>query len=209
MCRRLLAATPDLNVLFIGVNAGPELGAAVIRAGAAGVVPHTIDEDELVEAIRTAAAGRMVMSKDALTDALRAEREATTTDPLANLTSLERELFAFVGEGLTNAEIAERMHLSPGTVRNYVSRLLRKLQVQRRAQVVALAARRDVEQAAPWVDRQEFPSAVPGTSSWWWRWRESNPRPSVQYQGFSGCSLLCFSQPRRSRRQAADGLSRC
>jgi hypothetical protein len=42
-----------------------------------------------------------------------------------------------------------------------------------------------------------------------WRWRESNPRPSVHHQGFSGCSLLCFSQPRQSRRQAADGLSRC
>ena len=46
-------------------------------------------------------------------------------------------------------------------------------------------------------------------TGFWWRWRESNPRPSVHHQGFSGCSLLCFSQPRRSRRQAADGLSRC
>ena len=76
MCRRLLAGMPELNVLFIGVNASPELVASVIRAGAAGVVPHTIDEDELVEAIRTAAAGRMVMSKDTLTDLLRAERAA-------------------------------------------------------------------------------------------------------------------------------------
>jgi len=42
-----------------------------------------------------------------------------------------------------------------------------------------------------------------------WRWRESNPRPSVPHQGFSGRSLLCFSQPRRSRKQVADGLSRC
>ena len=42
-----------------------------------------------------------------------------------------------------------------------------------------------------------------------WRWRESNPRPSVHHQGFSGRSLLCISQPRRSRKQAADGLSRC
>ena len=42
-----------------------------------------------------------------------------------------------------------------------------------------------------------------------WRWRESNPRPSVLHQGFSGRSLLCFSQPRRSRKQVADGLSRC
>ena len=42
-----------------------------------------------------------------------------------------------------------------------------------------------------------------------WRWRESNPRPSVPHQGFSGRSLLCFSQPRRSRKQDADRLSRC
>jgi len=122
--------------------------AAVIRAGAAGVVPHTIDEEGLVEAIRTVAAGRMVMSKDTLTDLLQAERAAAATDPLANLTSLERELFALVGQGLTNAEIAERMRLSPGTVRNYVSRLLRKLHLERRAQVVSLAARREVEQAS-------------------------------------------------------------
>jgi len=42
-----------------------------------------------------------------------------------------------------------------------------------------------------------------------WRWRESNPRPSVPHQGFSGRSLLRFSQPRRSRKQDADRLSRC
>jgi len=42
-----------------------------------------------------------------------------------------------------------------------------------------------------------------------WRWRESNPRPSVPRQGFSERSLLCFSQPRQSRRRVADGLSHC
>jgi DNA-binding NarL/FixJ family response regulator len=153
MCRRLLAGMPELNVLLIGVNATQDLVASAIRAGAVGVVPHTIDIEALVEAIRTAAAGRMVMSTDELTDVLRAERAATTSDPLANLTPLERELFALIGEGLTNAEIAERMRLAPGTVRNYVSRLLRKLQVERRAQVVAMAARRDVERESQSVDR--------------------------------------------------------
>ncbi|MGH3505657.1 MAG: response regulator transcription factor, partial [Nocardioidaceae bacterium] len=53
------------------------------------------------------------------------------------------QLFELVGEGLSNAEIAERLRLSQGTVRNYVSRLLRKLRVETRAQLVALAARRD------------------------------------------------------------------
>lgn len=153
MCRQLLAGMPELNVLLIGVNATQDLVASVIRAGAVGVVPHTIDIEALVEAIRTAASGRMVMSTDELTDVLRAERAATTSDPLANLTPLERELFALIGEGLTNAEIAERTRLAPGTVRNYVSRLLRKLQVERRAEVVAMAARRDVERASQSVDR--------------------------------------------------------
>ena len=153
MCRRLLAGMPELNILLIGVNASQDLVASVIRAGAVGVVPHTIDIEALVEAIRTAAAGRMVMSTDELADVLRAERAATTSDQLANLTSLERELFALIGQGLTNAEIAERMSLAPGTVRNYVSRLLRKLQVERRAQVVAMAARRDVERESQSVDR--------------------------------------------------------
>jgi hypothetical protein len=42
-----------------------------------------------------------------------------------------------------------------------------------------------------------------------WRWRESNPRPSLVIRVFSGRSPLCFSQPRQSRGQAADGLSHC
>ena len=140
MCRRLRVALPDLQVLMIGVNAPEELVAAAISAGAAGVVPHTIDEHELVEAIETAAAGRVVITTTTMMSILSATH-VTADDPLADLTPLERELFALVGEGLTNVEIAQRLRLAPGTVRNYVSRLLRKLQVDRRAQVVALAAR--------------------------------------------------------------------
>ena len=53
------------------------------------------------------------------------------------------------------------------------------------------------------------PTMLKGELEHSWRWRESNPRPSVHHQGFSVRSLLCFSQPRRSRKQVADGLSRC
>jgi len=56
--------------------------------------------------------------------------------------------------------------------------------------------------------RAAAPVPAPPLSSQW-RWRESNPRPSTPSQGFSGRSLLCFSQPRRSRRRVADGLSHC
>jgi len=142
-CRRLRVAMPEANVLVVGVNASQELVTAAISSGAAGVVPHTIDERELLDAIETAAAGHIVMSTDEFSHLLSDAQGRAATDPLTSLTPLERELFELVGEGLTNAEIAERLRLSPGTVRNYVSRLLRKLQVDRRAQLVAQAARRE------------------------------------------------------------------
>ena len=82
------------------------------------------------------------MSTDAMLRILRAEQRPAASDPVASLTPLEQELFALVGEGLTNTEIAERLHLSLGTVRNYISRLLRKLGFNRRAQVVVLATSR-------------------------------------------------------------------
>ena len=140
MCRRLHGAMPEAHILVVGVNASHDLVADTITAGAAGVVPHTIDETELMDAIRTAAAGRMVMSTDAFMDLLQGHARSAH-DPLQSLTPLERELFDLVGEGMSNAEIAERMYLSQGTVRNYVSRLFRKLRVERRAQLVAQAAR--------------------------------------------------------------------
>lgn len=143
MCRLLRAAVPDLQILLMALFPGQEFVTAAINAGAAGVLPHTIDERELVQAIETCAAGQMVIATSTLMRMLRDERMAAARDPLAGVTPHERELFALVGRGLTNAEIAQRLQLSPGTVRNYVSRLLRKLEVDRRAQVVALAARRE------------------------------------------------------------------
>jgi DNA-binding NarL/FixJ family response regulator len=143
MCRRLRAAVPDLPILLLGMYPGQELISAAITAGAAGVLLHTADVDELVQAIETAAGGHMVIATDTLMRMLRDERLRATRDPVARLTPLERELFALVGQGLTNPEIATRLKFSNGTVRNYVSGLLRKLDLDRRAQVVALAARRD------------------------------------------------------------------
>jgi len=140
MCRLLLSAVPDLHVLIVDVDEDQKFAGKAFSAGASGVVPDTADEPDLVDAIETAASGRMVMSTKALMQILHAGNEAAK-DPLAHLTPLERELFELVGQGLSNGEIADVIGLAPGTVRNYVSRLLRKLAFERRAQVVALAAR--------------------------------------------------------------------
>ena len=146
MCRRLLAAMPQLHVLMVGANASRELVSAAIAAGAVGVLPHTVDEVELLVAIDTAASGRMVISADAVRNLLREDAQEAH-DPLAKLTQHERELFTLVSEGLTNAEIARRMNLSTGTVRNYVSRLLHKLELERRTQIAAMASRRTTERS--------------------------------------------------------------
>ena len=142
MCRLLLVDVPDLHVLVIDVDADDKLAVSAISAGASGLVPVTFDEPDLVDAIETAAAGRIVVSTQELMTILKAGRRAPVEDdPLADLTPLEREIFDLVGQGLSNVEIAEKMRLAPGTVRNYVSRMLRKLGFDRRAQVVALATR--------------------------------------------------------------------
>src|SRR5262245_6018355 len=91
LCRLLLEALPGLHVLVIDVDADQRLVGQVISAGASGMVSDTADEEDLVDAIETAAAGQMVMSARTLMGLLRREQE-TSSDPVKSLTPLEREL---------------------------------------------------------------------------------------------------------------------
>lgn len=152
LCRQLRTVVPDLHVLMMGVFPPPSLVNAAIRAGASGVLPHTIDIDELVAAVQTTANGQMVMSTHDLQSALATEESS----PLRALNQGERTLFGLVGEGLSNREIAIKLNLSEGTVRNYVSRMLRRLRLTRRAEVVTMAARLQAEQ------RRWYPPHVSG-----------------------------------------------
>ena len=77
---------------------------------------------------------------DALLAKLRNEKQ-TEKDPLAELTHQEREVFNLIGEGLTNRQIAQRMFLAEKTIKNYVSRILAKLDMQRRTQVAVMATK--------------------------------------------------------------------
>jgi DNA-binding NarL/FixJ family response regulator len=70
----------------------------------------------------------------------RLREQASRKDPLAALSDQERRILELIGEGLTNRQIGERMYLAEKTVKNYVSNLLAKLDMQRRTQAAALAA---------------------------------------------------------------------
>lgn len=115
-----------------------------IRAGASGFVGKSIEPADLLDAIRTVAGGEALLSPKA-TQALVAEFSATSSGPaipagtLDGLTSREREMMTLAAHGLSNESIAERLFLSPLTVKTYVNRAMMKLHVRDRAQLVVLA----------------------------------------------------------------------
>ncbi|WP_433598339.1 response regulator [Nocardia sp. CA-135953] len=143
LCRELLNQHPELRCLILTSFTDEQAMLDAILAGASGYVVKDIDTLELVEAIREVGAGKSLLDNRAaaaLMAKLREEAEAKT-GPLATLTEQERTLLDLLGEGLTNRQIASRMFLAEKTVKNYVSRLLTKLGVERRTQAAVLASK--------------------------------------------------------------------
>lgn len=143
LCRELLSANTGLRCLMLTSFTDDQAMLDAILAGAGGYVVKDITSLELVRAIREVAAGKSLLDNRAaaaLMAKFRAEAE-TATGPLAGLTEQERTMLALLGEGLTNRQIAGRMFLAEKTVKNYVSRLLTKLGVERRTQAAVLATK--------------------------------------------------------------------
>lgn len=115
-----------------------------LRAGAAGFLLKDVEPADLVEAVRVVAAGEALLAPRhtrRLVEAFVAQERGPAPDAsiLEELTPREREVLALVGEGLSNAELAERLVVSPLTAKTHVSRLLGKLPARDRAQLVVLA----------------------------------------------------------------------
>ncbi|MGV9821397.1 response regulator [Nocardia xishanensis] len=142
LCRDLLAEFDGLRCLILTSYTDEHAMLDAILAGASGYVVKNIKGMELAEAIKAVGAGRSLLDNRAAT-ALKARlRDSVEADgPLAGLTEQERKLLALLGEGLTNRQIAARMFLAEKTVKNYVSRLLAKLGMERRTQAAVLATR--------------------------------------------------------------------
>ena len=142
LCRDLLARMPDLRCLMLTSFTSEEAMLDAILAGASGYVVKDIKGMELARAIKDVGAGRSLLDNRAAAALMAKLREsAEQSDPLAGLTAQERTLLALIGEGLTNKQIAARMFLAEKTIKNYVSRLLAKLGMERRAQAAAFVSR--------------------------------------------------------------------
>ncbi|KIA61033.1 response regulator transcription factor [Nocardia vulneris] len=143
LCRELLDQHPGLHCLILTSFTDEQAMLDAILAGASGYVVKDIGALELVDAIREVGAGHSLLDNRAAAALMAKLREeaAARTGPLAGLTEQERTLLELLGEGLTNRQIAGRMFLAEKTVKNYVSRLLAKLGVERRTQAAVLASK--------------------------------------------------------------------
>ena len=142
LCRDLLSKMPDLRCLMLTSFTSDEAMLDAILAGASGYVVKDIKGMELAKAIKDVGAGRSLLDNRAAAALMAKLRGATErSDPLSGLTEQERVLLGLIGEGLTNKQIAARMFLAEKTVKNYVSRLLAKLGMERRTQAAVFASK--------------------------------------------------------------------
>jgi two-component system, NarL family, response regulator DevR len=142
LCRDLLSAMPDLRCLMLTSFTSDEAMLDAILAGASGYVVKDIKGMELAKAIKEVGAGRSLLDNRAAAALMSKLRGAAErTDPLSGLTDQEKVLLNLLGEGLTNKQIAARMFLAEKTVKNYVSRLLAKLGMERRTQAAVFVSK--------------------------------------------------------------------
>lgn len=141
VCRFLSEKVPPTRCLMLSSfgEDGPLFDA--IDAGAAGYILKETRGPELVEAIRKIAAGDSLIDRNLTGHVLDRIRSGVKADPLEKLSPQEKRIFGLVGDGLTNREIASELGLAEQTIKNYVSVLLTKLDLERRAQAAAMAAR--------------------------------------------------------------------
>ena len=144
-----ITADPDLagvRVLVLTTFEADDHVLAALRAGASGFLGKDVGPAALLEAIRTVAAGEALLSPRAtrgliaryLATPMDGSRELTGT-ALDALTEREREVVALVGRGMSNDQIAQRLFLSPATVKTHVNRSMTKVGARDRAQLVVLA----------------------------------------------------------------------
>lgn len=145
-CRDIRDRDPGLAVLMLTSYSDDQALFDSIMAGAAGFVLEQIRGSDLVDAIRRVARGESLLDPSVTARVLeRVRNPKAAEDPqLARLAPTESRILELVTQGLTNRQIGERTHLVEKTVKKYVSTILRKLEVARRAEAAAyLAEHRD------------------------------------------------------------------
>ena len=145
-CRDIRAEFPETRVVMLTSYPDEEAVIAAIIAGASGYLLKQIRARDLVAALEAVGRGESLLDPAVTGKVLERMRRIAANDQpdeLSALTAQERKILALVAEGKTNKEIAAEVYLSDKTVKNYVSSILSKLNLERRAQAAAFVAKLD------------------------------------------------------------------
>lgn len=140
--RAIRASHPHIQVIVLTSFKDDELVQNAIRAGAIGYLLKNVSAAELAEAIRNAHAGRPTLSPEAAQALI-----DVTKSPMkigSDLTARQNEVLQLMIEGCSNADIGERLSISPATVKHHVRAVLEKLDASNRSEAVAVAIRNDL-----------------------------------------------------------------
>jgi DNA-binding NarL/FixJ family response regulator len=143
-CREIRAEFPNTRVVILTSYPDEEAVLSAIIAGASGYLLKQIRSRDLVSALESVGRGESLLDPavtEKVLDRVRRIATGTYTDEMAALTQQEQKILLLVAEGKTNKEIASEVFLSDKTVKNYVSSILSKLNLERRAQAAAFVAR--------------------------------------------------------------------
>ena len=146
LIKDLRGANEDFAALLLTASLDRTDHARAIEAGAAGVVHKSADVDEILDATRRISEGETLLSPEELVEMLRIasqdrEEERESRSNFEQLTRREREVLQALSEGLSNKQIAQRLHMSVDTERTHMMNILSKLGVHSRLQALLFAAR--------------------------------------------------------------------
>jgi DNA-binding NarL/FixJ family response regulator len=138
---KIAIACPATAIVMLTMSEQKDQLLAALKAGARSYVLKGVAPRELADVVRRAAAGEVYVAPSIASEMLVSLTRAPAPDPLQELTERERDILGFIGRGLTNREIGEKIFLSEKTVKHYVTNILQKLQVRSRVEAALLASR--------------------------------------------------------------------
>lgn len=145
LCRELISINPRVKVLMLTSFQDDEALLGAVLGGASGYLIKDIKNLELLSSIRAVALGKSFLDTKLISSVTNRLREnKNPASEIYELTDQEQRVLEFIGQGMTNREIAINMFLAEKTIKNYVSSLLRKLGLERRTQAAAMAVRLSV-----------------------------------------------------------------
>jgi DNA-binding NarL/FixJ family response regulator len=139
--RKIAAACPATRIVMLTVSEHEDDLLEAMKAGASGYVLKGVSARELAAVVRSVSAGEVYVAPSLAFGLLREMSRPRSSDPVAELSSRERQVLELVANGLSNQEIGLKLGLAEKTIKHYMTNILTKLQVRSRVEAAVLAAR--------------------------------------------------------------------